>query len=146
MKKISIFIAFLLVFGILTAIQNSPIGKWKTIDDKTGKAKSIVLIWEENGVLFGKIEKLFRAPDEEQNPLCEECKGINKDKPIIGMKILKNLKKHNKIWKGGTILDPKNGKVYKCRISLIDSGKKLKLRGFIGIPTLGRTQFWERIE
>ena len=146
MKKIILFFILLILWGLLASISNSPVGRWKTIDDKTGKPKSIVFIWNENGVLFGKIEKLFRAPNEEQNPLCTECKGINKDKQIIGMTILKNLKKHKRIWKGGTILDPKNGKIYKCRIKLFDEGKKLKLRGFIGVPTLGRTQIWEKID
>jgi uncharacterized protein (DUF2147 family) len=125
---------------------SSPVGKWKTIDDETGKPKSVVILWEENGILYGKIERLFRTPEEEQNPLCDECKGENKDKPIIGMTILEGLTIKNEVWSGGTILDPNNGKVYKCKIELIESGKRMKLRGFIGFSLLGRTQFWERIE
>jgi uncharacterized protein (DUF2147 family) len=146
MKKIVLLFVFALVFAGLAAQNTSPVGKWKTIDDETGRPKSVVILWEENGILYGKIEKLFRTPDEEQNPLCDECIGENKDKPIIGMTILHGLSKHKGIWKGGTILDPNNGKVYKCKIELIESGNKLKLRGFIGVSVLGRTQYWERIE
>lgn len=134
----------------MVAEANPAVGRWKTIDDETKEPKSIVVITEEDGKLVGKIEKLFRKADEDQNPKCEKCTGDKKDQPIIGMQILQDLKKdkddNDKNWSGGKILDPKNGKTYSCKLEVIDDGKKLKLRGFIGLSLLGRTQVWERDE
>ncbi|HYO68373.1 MAG TPA: DUF2147 domain-containing protein [Archangium sp.] len=124
----------------------SAVGRWTTIDDETKKPKSVVTIYEEGGKLYGKIEKLFREPNEEQNPLCDKCEGALKNQPIIGMVILRDLKKDGNEWTGGTILDPANGKTYKCKLAIEDGGKKLKLRGFIGIALIGRTQYWVRTE
>jgi uncharacterized protein (DUF2147 family) len=124
---------------------SSPVGKWKTIDDATGQPKSLVEIIEKDGMLEGKIVELFRAPTEDQNPLCKECEGDKKDQPIKGMVIMSALKKERQKWTGGKILDPKTGKVYNCYLKLVESGKKLEMRGFIGgISLLGRTQIWER--
>lgn len=128
------------------AQETSVVGRWTTIDDETKKPKSVITIYEEGGKLFGKIEKLFRAPNEEQNPLCDKCEGALKNQPITGMVILRDLKKDGNEWSGGTILDPANGKTYKCKIAVEDGGKKLKVRGFIGIALLGRTQYWVRAE
>jgi len=124
----------------------SAVGRWTTIDDETKKPKSVITIWEENGKLFGKIEKLFLEPNEEQNPRCDKCQGALKDQPIIGMTILRDLKKDDDEWTGGTVLDPANGKTYKCKIAVEDGGKKLKVRGYIGMSLLGRTQHWVRAE
>lgn len=131
-----------------TAMAQAPsaVGRWTTIDDETKKPKSVVVIWEENGKLFGKIEKLFREPNEEQNPLCDKCEGKLKDQPITGMTILRDLKKDDDEWTGGTVLDPANGKTYKCKVAVEDGGKKLKVRGYIGLSLLGRTQYWVRAE
>lgn len=128
------------------AQETSVVGRWTTIDDETKKPKSVITIYEEGGKLFGKIEKLFRAPNEEQNPLCDKCEGALKNQPITGMVILRDLKKDGNEWTGGTILDPANGKTYKCKLAVEDGGKKLKVRGFIGIALLGRTQYWVRAE
>jgi len=124
----------------------SAVGRWTTIDDETKKPKSVITIYEEGGKLFGKIEKLFREPNEEQNPLCDKCEGALKNQPILGMVILRNLEKDDKEWTGGTILDPANGKTYKCKIAVEDGGKKLKVRGYIGMALIGRTQYWVRAE
>lgn len=142
MKKILLAITF--VASIVQA-QESIVGRWKTIDDETGKPKSIVEITEKDGAIVGKIEKLFREPTEDQNPKCDKCSGDKKDQLIIGMQILSGLKKDgdNK-WSGGDILDPKNGKTYSCKVEIIENGQKLKLRGFIGLSLLGRTQVWQR--
>ena len=128
------------------AQEASPVGRWTTIDDETKKPKSVIAIYEENGKLYGKIEKLFREPKEEQNPVCDKCEGGLKNQPIIGMIILRELKKDDDEWSGGKILDPANGKTYKCKIALEDGGKKLKVRGYIGMSLLGRTQHWVRAE
>ncbi len=125
--------------------QNSPVGLWKTIDDETGKPKSLVRITEApNGELTGKIEKLFRDPSEDQNPKCVKCEGANKDQPIIGMTILYGLKKDGVSWDGGSVLDPAKGKVYHARVTPTEGGKKLEMRGYIGAPLFGRTQTWVR--
>ncbi|HEY8100487.1 MAG TPA: DUF2147 domain-containing protein [Burkholderiaceae bacterium] len=128
------------------AADNSLVGLWKTIDDETGKPKSLVRITENNGEFKGKVEKLFRSSDQDQNPKCTKCEDANKDQPIIGMTILTGMRKEDDEYTGGHILDPNNGKVYKSKMSLIDDGKKLKLRGYIGVPMLGRTQVWLREE
>ena len=134
---------FLLTFLALSlsGISQSVVGTWKTIDDEDGTAKSHVSIYEEDGKICGKVLKLI---DPEQT-ICTECKGDKKDQPIEGMQIMWGLKqdKSNK-WKGGKIMDPKNGKEYKCKIELEDENT-LKVRGFIGFSLLGRTQTWYRV-
>lgn len=138
-------ILFSIIFSTPAFSQVTPIGKWKTIDDETAQAKSIVIIFEKDGELHGKIEKLFKKPEEEQNPKCDKCSGDKKDQQIIGMHFLNGLKKKSDTeWADGEILDPNNGKTYSCKIELIENGKKLKVRGFIGFSLLGRTQIWER--
>lgn len=128
------------------AQEKSAVGRWTTIDDETKKPRSVISIYEENGKLFGKIEKIFPEPNEEQNPTCVKCEGALKNQPIIGMVILRDLKKDDDEWTGGTILDPSNGKTYKCKIAVEDGGKKLKVRGYIGLSLIGRTQHWVRAE
>jgi uncharacterized protein (DUF2147 family) len=128
------------------AQEATPVGRWTTIDDETKKPKSVIAIYEEGGKLFGKIEKLFREPNEDQNPVCDKCQGTLKNQPILGMVIMRDLKKDDDEWSGGTILDPANGKTYKCKIAVEDGGKKLKVRGYIGMSLLGRTQHWVRAE
>jgi uncharacterized protein (DUF2147 family) len=124
----------------------SAVGKWKSIDDETGKPKSIIEITEGSDTkLSGKITQLFREPTEDQNPKCDKCSGDKKDQPILNMQIMQGFKKKSDgKWADGEILDPKNGKVYSCKLSLTDGGKKLEVRGFIGFSLLGRTQVWVR--
>lgn len=143
--KASLIAASLLALPAAAFAQaTSPVGAWKTIDDKTGKPKALVRITEEGGVLTGKIEKLFREPSEEQNPKCVKCDGARKDQPIIGMTILSGLKKEGNDYTGGEILDPAAGKTYKSKATLADNGSKLEVRGYIGAPMFGRTQTWQR--
>ena len=124
----------------------SPVGLWKNIDDVSGKPKALIRITESHGVLQGRLEKLFRAPDQEQNPKCEKCDGINKDKPILGLLFMWGLKKNGDEYTGGEILDPDNGKVYKSKMRLTDGGKTLNVRGYVGVPMFGRSQVWQRQE
>ena len=128
----------------IVAAADSPAGTWRTIDDKTKKERSIIVITEENGEFKGVVEQLFDQPDDDPSHLCKECKGERKDKPIIGMTILWGLKKDGDTWSGGEILDPKNGKIYRCKMTLSKDGNSLDVRGFIGISLLGRTQTWLR--
>ncbi len=123
----------------------TPVGLWRTIDDATGKEKSIVRITEAGGVLTGKVEKI--ADPSKQDSKCEECTDDRKGKPILGMTIIRNVKKgEGNVWEGGDILDPNNGKVYRVRMTPSEDNKKLAVRGFIGSPLLGRTQTWVRVE
>jgi uncharacterized protein (DUF2147 family) len=144
------FLAFIataaLAIAPALADSNSPAGLWKNIDDETGKPKALIRITESGGTLTGKIEQLFREPGEDQAPKCDKCDGARKDQPIVGMTILSGLKKDGDEYAGGEILDPNNGKVYKSKLHLTDGGKKLSVRGYIGVPMLGRSQTWVRQE
>lgn len=125
------------------ASSTSPVGTWQTIDDKTGKPKSIVKITESNGVLEGKVTQVLQS-DQGPNPICDQCEGERHNKPVIGMTILWDMKQNGDTWAGGHILDPKTGSVYGCKIHAIEDGQKLEVRGFKGISLLGRTQTWIR--
>lgn len=132
------------VSDLSVAYQNSPVGRWRTIDDANGKPASIVEIREENGKLIGRIEKVFASFPKESNPKCAACQGELKDAPLVGMKILWDLAKHDDEWAGGKILDPDSGKTYNCSLAPEKGGTRLKVRGFMGMSLFGRTQYWLR--
>jgi len=138
----------LLVFTAAAALaaEATPVGVWRTIDDKSKQERSIIRITEDHGELKGVVEKLFDQPGDDPAHLCKECKDERKDKPIIGMTILWGMKKDGNSWTGGEILDPHNGKTYRCKITPAADGKSLNVRGFIGISLIGRTQTWLRQE
>ncbi len=142
MKK-SILSLLLFIFMATTTNAQSILGKWKTIDDETGKAKSIVEIYQYKQKVYAKIVTLLDK--KSKNKKCTECSGKDKNKPIVGLVIIRGLKKDGKEWNGGTILDPSNGKKYKCYITL-EGKNKLKVRGFIGFALIGRTQYWYRVK
>ena len=127
--------------------QTTPVGLWKTIDDKTKTERALVRISESGGVLSGRLEKLLAA-DAKPDAKCDKCEDDRKDKPIVGMEIVRGVKKAEaeNTWDGGTILDSSEGKVYKVRMQPTDGGKKLDVRGYVGMPMLGRTQTWIRVE
>ena len=136
--------SFYILLTVLFSSINQPSsieGLWITQDDETGKNKSEVLLYKEEGKLYGKIVRLLLP--EDQGKLCENCKGSDKNQPIEGMVILKDLIWEDNVWEDGTITDPKSGKVYDCYLSLEDSNT-LKVRGFLGFSLLGRTQIWKR--
>lgn len=143
-----------LVFGLITTtvyagsnLLSSPVGYWKTIDDVTGRPKSIVQIWKtENDVLVGKVVKLFPKEGQVATRLCVACEGQKHNQPIVGMVILSGLKSNRSQWGNGQILDPENGKTYSCSLRMAENGKKLNVHGYIGIPLLGRSQMWERVD
>jgi uncharacterized protein (DUF2147 family) len=145
LMKLSL-IAAVFAAPLAWADANSPVGLWKSIDDSSGKPTALIRITESGGELQGKIEKLFREPGEEQNPRCDACTDTRKGQPILGMTIVSGLRKHGDAYDGGEILDPKNGKVYKSKLTLADGGKKLDVRGYIGVPMFGRSQTWVRQE
>lgn len=144
-KKIVVAAAALVVHAAAFA-QASPTGLWKTIDDDTRQEKSLVRITESAGVLSGRIEKLL-DPTAKPDVVCDKCTDERKDKPIVGMTILRNLRHSaddKEWWDGGDVTDPNNGKVYKARLRTIEGGKKLQMRGYIG--PFYRTQTWIRVE
>lgn len=137
--------SLLALTGSLACAQISPIGLWKTIDDDGKTEKSLVRIVEAGGALLGKIEKIFDPA--KQDSKCDKCSDERKDKPVLGMTILRNVKQDaddKELWTGGEILDPNNGKTYKTRLKPVDGGKRLEMRGYIG--PFFRTQVWHRVE
>ena len=131
----TIFLAFV-AMGAQVTFAQSPVGFWQTIDDNTQEPRSIVEIYEENGMVYGRIVELIN-PDE-PNPVCDKCQGERKDEPIEGMLILEEMKQDGDRWSGGKILDPENGKTYRCRIWVEDGN--LMVRGYLAI--FHRTQTW----
>ena len=138
-------IALLLCLLPLAAFaQNTPVGKWRTIDDKTGKPKSIVEIYETtSGTLAAKVLEVLQS-DKGPHPLCDACKGDRHNKPVEGMVIAWGLKHEGDTWDDGRILDPHNGKEYSAKMTPIEGGQKLEVRGYMGFSLLGRTQVWIR--
>jgi uncharacterized protein (DUF2147 family) len=127
------------------AATESPVGKWKTIDDKTHEVKSIVEISENGGLLEGKVLQVLKS-EHGPHPVCAECDGERKNKPIEGMTIMWGLKKDGDEWSGGQILDPAKGKIYKVTLKLEDGGRKLDVHGYIGFSLIGRSQEWVRAD
>lgn len=139
-------IALLLLLLPHTALAQTPVGTWTTIDDKTGKPKSVVEVYEQrDGTLSGRVVEILHS-ERGPNPLCDKCKGELKGKPVKGMVILWGVRKKGDSWEGGQILDPASGKVYSVRLTPVDGGRKLDVRGFMGFSLLGRTQTWTRRE
>ena len=143
MKRQLIYSLLFVLSGFFSSHAQNILGKWKTIDDETGKAKSVVEIYQENGKFYGKVVEILDKSKEEK--VCVDCEGLNKGKKIKGMVILDGLEKKGSIWESGTILDPNSGKMYKCILTL-ENQDKLKVRGYIGISLFGRTQYWQRVK
>ena len=124
--------------------QMTPVGRWQTVDEKTKEVKSQIHIVESAGVLSGKIEKLLRK-EAKQDAVCTECTDDRKDQPMLGLEIIRGAKKAEgkDVWEDGKILDPENGKTYTLRMTPIDGGKQLEVRGSFG--PFGRTQTWTRV-
>lgn len=122
----------------------TPVGLWKTIDDRSGEARSQVRIVERNGTLVGRIEEILDA--KQRDARCAKCEGTRKDQPVRGMVIIDGarLNTRNHYWDGGTILDPNDGKVYRLRLTPKSAGAQLEVRGFVG--PLYRNQYWVRVE
>ncbi|WP_028602023.1 DUF2147 domain-containing protein [Ottowia thiooxydans] len=125
--------------------QMTPVGTWQSIDDSTKQPKAQIVIAESAGVLTGRIEKILRK-DADQNAVCDKCSGERKDKPVVGLEIIRGAKKAEgkDVWEGGRILDPEKGSDYALRMTPIEAGKKLEVRGSIG--PFGRTQTWTRVQ
>ena len=124
--------------------QMTPVGVWRTIDDKTGEVSSEVRIAENAGVLSGRIEKLLRK-EAKQDAVCDKCADERKDKAVLGLQIIRGAKKSDakEVWEGGKILDPDNGKEYTLRLTPVEGGSKLEVRGYIAF--FYRNQTWIRV-
>lgn len=144
--KMILFTTILILLSSLqlASAQNTILGRWKTIDDETGREKSIVTIYKENGKFYGRVDTLFRLPDEDPNPTCSKCPDDDprKDQLIKGMIVIKDMVQDGDEWVDGTILDPKKGKIYDCKLWLEDG--KLKVRGYLFF--LYRTQTWFHVK
>lgn len=143
MKKTIVYSIVLLIFSLYSGYSQSVLGKWKTIDDLTGEAKSILEIYEKAGKIYGRVIEILDPNHKKE--VCTKCDGENKNKSIVGMTIINGLKKDGNEYNSGEILDPKTGKTYKC-VLLLESKDKLKVRGYLGIPLIGRTQYWLRVK
>ncbi|WP_108127410.1 DUF2147 domain-containing protein [Saccharospirillum mangrovi] len=119
-------------------------GHWRTIDDETGQAKSIVHIYNDGGELKGDIVELLNP--SEPNPRCTKCKGSRRNQPIEGLNIIWGLEQDGAEWVDGKIIDPENGKEYGAQLKVTEGGTRLEVRGYLGFALMGRTQTWERVD
>ncbi|MEY2619539.1 MAG: hypothetical protein RL522_2541 [Pseudomonadota bacterium] len=143
MKKT--LIALALSAAASTWAQMTPVGVWHSIDDKTGETKAEIRLTEVEGAVRGRIEKLLRK-GADLNARCVDCEGDRKDQPVIGLEIIRGVRKlaGKDVWEGGKILDPENGRDYALRLTPIEGGRKLEVRGSIAF--IGRTQTWVRVQ
>ena len=143
----SVIATVLSLSAVSAFAQMTPVGLWQTISDKDGKVTSEVRILESGGVVTGKIERVL-DPKAKPDEKCDKCEDDRKNQPIVGLELLRGLKKveGKDVWEGGTVVDPNNGTVYKAKVTPIDGGKKLEMRGYVGAPLFGRTQTWIRIQ
>ena len=147
MKKIVLLTA-LTTLGALAQAQMTPLGVWHSIDDATNKPKAVIRIsTNASGALSGVVEKAIN-PDPKAEPNCVKCTDDRRDKPKVGMEIIRGGKKVDgkDVWEEGKILDPDNGTEYRLRLTPGDGGKKLEMRAYVGTPLLGRSQTWIRVE
>lgn len=143
-RTVLVWLALLCLLPVSAFAQNTPLGRWRSIDDASGKPKAVIEIADTgNGTLSAKIVQILDTKDG-PNPLCDDCTGARHNKPILGMTIAWGLKPQGKVWAGGRILDPENGKEYSVKMTPIAGGRKLEVRGFLGVALLGRTQVWLR--
>ena len=140
----SLLLGAALFLGVLNAgaAPPSPVGRWRTIDEATNQPRSIVRLELHDGVLEGTIEKVFLRPGEQDR--CKDCTGDRKNQPITGMKFLWGLRADGDEYAGGEVLDPGNGRIYRCYLKVAPDGQTIAVRGYLGISLFGRTQTWVR--
>jgi uncharacterized protein (DUF2147 family) len=141
-----LFVFVLIWCGPAWGQASTPVGLWQTVSDRTGQPDGLVRIVEVAGEYIGTVVAVYSPPAPDAHPLCELCQGDLKNKPVVGMNILRGVRQTGNTYSTGEILDPDEGQVYKCRIALLDDGRKLEVRGYIGIPLFGRSQTWIRKE
>lgn len=134
-----------LVLSNAIAASDSPVGYWKTVDDKTGLVLSVVEIYQAGNALHGKIVEIMPVLGQKPTDRCEKCRGALRDKPNLGMTIMWGMQQiSNNTWGRGHVLDPKSGNIYQGTMTLINDGNNLHLRGYVGLPIFGRTETWDR--
>jgi len=142
-KKMNSLQALIICLLISFSVSSQNIlGKWKTIDGQSGEEKSIVEIYEKDGKVFGKIIEILNP--KHRGVLCEKCEGDEKNKPVLGLELIKNMIRVGKYYKKGTIFDPEYGKKFKCRLKLTNDPDVLQVRGYVAF--LYATQYWLRVE
>ena len=143
--RLTVLAAVLAGSALSAMAQTTPVGLWKTIDDKTGEVASEVRIVDNGGVLTGRIEKLLRK-NEKRDAVCELCTDNRKNQPVLGLEIIRGAKKADDkaVWEGGKVLDPDDGKEYTLKLTPLEDGKKLQVRGYIAF--FYRTQIWVRAQ
>ena len=139
MQKLYITLILLIITNSINS--QSILGKWYSTNEETGEIDSVIEVYKKQEKAFGKIIEIKNS--ERKNAVCDLCKDKNKNKPILGLNILNGLEKDGEEWSGGTILDPRNGNVYKCFIQLVQQDK-LKIRGYFGLSIFGKTAYWQR--
>ncbi len=139
MQKLYITLILLIITNSINS--QSIFGKWYSTNEETGEIDSVIEVYKKQEKAFGKIIEIKNS--ERKNAVCDLCKDKNKNKPILGLNILNGLEKDGEEWSGGTILDPRNGNVYKCFIQLVQQDK-LKIRGYFGLSIFGKTAYWQR--
>lgn len=138
-----IYWSFLFLMYCFAGMSQSIVGKWKTVDDKTGEQKSVVKIFEKKGIYYGKVVHILKESMRDQK--CSKCEGVNKDKAVLGMTIIYGLKKSGNEFDHGNVLDPESGVIYDCHIKMLGDDK-LEIRGYVGFSFFGRSQTWMRTQ
>jgi uncharacterized protein (DUF2147 family) len=123
----------------------SAVGLWEQVDEKSGQPESWFKITEKNGVYQGNIVKIFFKPGEDENWVCDKCEGDERGKPVLGLALIKGMKRNGNAYEEGTIMDPRDGAVYRALMKLSPDGQKLEVRGYLGISLFGRSQTWNRL-
>jgi uncharacterized protein (DUF2147 family) len=127
------------------AAEPTAVGLWEQVDEKSGKAESWFKISERNGVYEGTIVKIFSKPGEDENMVCDKCEGAERGAPVLGLKLIKGMRRNGMSYEDGTITDPRDGSVYRALMKVSPDGQKLEVRGYLGISLFGRTQVWKRL-
>jgi len=124
----------------------TPVGLWKTIDDETGEERSYIRIIAVGDSIEGSVEDIIPLPGDDPEQICTKCEGALKNEPVIGMRIMWGFEGAEASWKKGYIMDPNNGKTYRCKLVVEDDNQSMRVRGYSGVSLLGRTQIWYRVE
>ncbi|TMJ88664.1 MAG: DUF2147 domain-containing protein [Alphaproteobacteria bacterium] len=129
----------------LRAAEPTAVGLWEQVDEKTGKPESWFKIIERNGAYQGNIVKIFFKPGEDENWACDKCEGDERGKPVLGLALIKGMQRNGNAYENGTIMDPRDGSVYRALMNLSPDGQKLEVRGYLGISLFGQSQVWNRL-
>ncbi len=147
LQKLIIAGVAIMVGAGVAAAQSEPsaVGLWEQVDESTGKAESWFRITERGGAYMGNIVKIFYKPGEDTNWVCDKCEGSERGAPVLGLTLIKGMQRKGLAYENGTIMDPRDGSVYRALMQLSPDGKKLEVRGYLGISFFGRSQIWNRL-